>query len=68
MINVGCADQIAQNTIYTVKGDYLYYHYMQDNFDDKGWGCAYRSLQTLISFYVCNSIGELKRPHCEDMS
>lgn len=36
---------------YIVKGDYLYYHYMQDNFDDNGWGCAYRSFQTLFSWF-----------------
>lgn len=24
---------------------------MQDNFDDDGWGCAYRSLQTLCSWF-----------------
>lgn len=24
---------------------------MQDNFDDNGWGCAYRSLQTLCSWF-----------------
>ena len=28
---------------YTVRGDYVFHHYMQDGFDDKGWGCAYRS-------------------------
>ena len=28
---------------------------MQDKFDDKGWGCAYRSLQTLWSWYQCQS-------------
>lgn len=33
-----------------VKGHYAYFHYAQDGFDDKGWGCAYRSLQTLISW------------------
>ncbi|XP_023346565.1 ufm1-specific protease 2 [Eurytemora carolleeae] len=35
----------------TVQGVYTYYHYMQDEFDDDGWGCAYRSLQTLISWF-----------------
>lgn len=35
----------------TVRGQYEYYHYMQDRFDDKGWGCAYRSLMTLISWF-----------------
>lgn len=34
-----------------VQGLYAYHHYMQDNFDDNGWGCAYRSLQTIISWY-----------------
>ena len=34
-----------------VDGIYSYHHYMQDNFDDNGWGCAYRSLQTLISWF-----------------
>uniref|UniRef100_A0A2M4ALG2 Probable Ufm1-specific protease 2 n=1 Tax=Anopheles triannulatus TaxID=58253 RepID=A0A2M4ALG2_9DIPT len=34
-----------------VDGIYTYHHYMQDSFDDKGWGCAYRSLQTLISWF-----------------
>jgi hypothetical protein len=29
-----------------------YYHYRQDDIDDDGWGCAYRSLQTLISWFI----------------
>lgn len=35
-----------------VDGHYAYYHYMQDNFDDSQWGCAYRSLQTLCSWFI----------------
>nr|AEE63538.1 unknown [Dendroctonus ponderosae] len=34
-----------------VKGNYEYYHYCQNRLDDNGWGCAYRSLQTLASWY-----------------
>ena len=34
-----------------IDGIYTYHHYMQDRFDDDGWGCAYRSLQTLISWF-----------------
>lgn len=34
-----------------VSGHYTYHHYMQDSFDDDGWGCAYRSLQTIISWF-----------------
>lgn len=37
--------------ISTVKGLYAYHHYMQDNFDDSGWGCAYRSLQSIVSWF-----------------
>ncbi|RWS17882.1 ufm1-specific protease 2-like protein [Dinothrombium tinctorium] len=34
-----------------VQGVYTYYHYMQDRMNDSGWGCAYRSLQTIISWF-----------------
>lgn len=34
-----------------VDGSYEYYHYLQDNFNDNGWGCAYRSLQTIFSWF-----------------
>ena len=40
---------------YSVTGDYLYYHYLQDGKDDNGWGCAYRSMQTLLSHLLLNS-------------
>ncbi|KJE97105.1 Ufm1-specific protease 2 [Capsaspora owczarzaki ATCC 30864] len=33
-----------------VDGPYSYYHYTQDRMDDSGWGCAYRSLQTICSW------------------
>ena len=36
----------------TVSGLYDYYHYFSDGVDDSGWGCAYRSLQTIFSWYV----------------
>lgn len=35
----------------TVSGSYAYHHYMQDHTDDSGWGCAYRSLQTIVSWF-----------------
>lgn len=41
----------SHGTVAMVKGQYTYYHYMQDNFNDTGWGCAYRSLQTLWSWF-----------------
>lgn len=36
---------------YFTKGIYEYYHYGDQNFNDQGWGCAYRSLQTLLSWF-----------------
>lgn len=39
-------------TVAVVDGTYSYHHYMQDNFNDDGWGCAYRSLQTIASWFV----------------
>ena len=50
-----------------IYGNYVYYHYSQDNFDDKviklmklikfvsifkGWGCAYRSLQSVLTWFI----------------
>ncbi|XP_077984323.1 ufm1-specific protease 2-like [Glandiceps talaboti] len=37
--------------VYLVHGTYAYHHYMQDHMDDNGWGCAYRSLQTICSWF-----------------
>lgn len=42
---------MGDNTVvHLVDGSYLYCHYMQDRFNDAGWGCAYRSLQTILSW------------------
>ncbi|KAF3436708.1 hypothetical protein FNV43_RR19455 [Rhamnella rubrinervis] len=38
-------------TMSQVQGSYEYYHYLQDGLNDSGWGCAYRSLQTIISWF-----------------
>nr|XP_033330959.1 ufm1-specific protease 2 [Megalopta genalis] len=45
-----------------VQGLYAYHHYMQDNFNDNGWGCAYRSLQTIISWYRLQGYTEVPVP------
>jgi len=41
-----------------VRGSYEYHHYMQGNFDDSGWGCAYRSLQTIVSWFKLNHFNQ----------
>jgi hypothetical protein len=35
---------------YYARGIYEYFHYGDQSFNDHGWGCAYRSLQTLLSW------------------
>ncbi|XP_076178885.1 UFM1 specific peptidase 2 isoform X2 [Ptiloglossa arizonensis] len=57
-------DDIMNRTrkIITVQGLYAYHHYMQDNFNDDGWGCAYRSLQTIISWYRLQGYTDIPIP------
>nr|XP_002129227.1 ufm1-specific protease 2 [Ciona intestinalis] len=43
--------KLTNGKVYTVHGTYSYHHYMQDRIDDNGWGCAYRSLQTIVSWF-----------------
>lgn len=47
---------------YLVAGRYTYHHYMQAGFDDNGWGCAYRSLQTLCSWFRWQGYSEAPVP------
>ncbi|GAA0161806.1 hypothetical protein LIER_18039 [Lithospermum erythrorhizon] len=42
---------VAGGSVSLIQGSYEYHHYLQDGFDDSGWGCAYRSLQTIISWF-----------------
>ncbi|KAK2710765.1 ufm1-specific protease 1-like [Artemia franciscana] len=35
-----------------ISGDYIYFNYGCDGVDDRGWGCGYRTLQTICS-WVC---------------
>ncbi|XP_015201345.1 ufm1-specific protease 2 [Lepisosteus oculatus] len=42
---------LEDSKLYLVQGVYSYHHYMQDRVDDSGWGCAYRSLQTICSWF-----------------
>ncbi|CAD7014287.1 unnamed protein product [Ceratitis capitata] len=51
-------------TLYT-EGDFLYFHYDCDGYKDNGWGCAYRTLQTLCSWIAgkrCDTEFDTKVP------
>ncbi|RCN33643.1 peptidase family C78, partial [Ancylostoma caninum] len=52
----------SRGVVATVKGDYNYYHYMQDSIDDAGWGCAYRSLQSIWSWFILNGFTDKPVP------
>ncbi|KAJ8902646.1 hypothetical protein NDN08_005966 [Rhodosorus marinus] len=59
----GLADpDIPTGKVYLTQGRYSYYHYMQDKFNDNGWGCAYRSLQTVISWCRYNNYTNAEVP------
>lgn len=47
-----------------IKGDYLYFHYGCDGQDDRGWGCGYRTIQTMASWlcYNCSPPKYQNRP------
>jgi len=62
-VHVGLGSSgVAGGRQYLVQGSYLYYHYLQDNCNDKGWGCAYRSLQTIMSWFKLNYFPEANVP------
>lgn len=48
-----------------IKGDYFYFHYGCDGQDDRGWGCGYRTVQTMASWLCrsssCPRIGDMQR-------
>uniref|UniRef100_A0A061QT33 Peptidase ubiquitin fold modifier-specific peptidase 1 2 isoform 1 n=1 Tax=Tetraselmis sp. GSL018 TaxID=582737 RepID=A0A061QT33_9CHLO len=50
-VHIGLTSPKIDGRVSLVSGSYDYYHYMQDRTDDSGWGCAYRSLQTIMSWF-----------------
>ncbi|KAM9827370.1 ufm1-specific protease 1 [Neosynchiropus ocellatus] len=45
-----------------VSGDYQYFHYGCDGFNDRGWGCGYRTIQTISSWLRFNRVDTLRPP------
>ena len=61
-LNVVIMIKVSNGKQSLVKGNYVYFHYMQDNFNDNGWGCAYRSFQTIFSWFILQSFTEKPVP------
>ncbi|AFZ81652.1 protein of unknown function DUF1671 domain-containing protein [Theileria equi strain WA] len=49
--------------LYITDGDYQYYHYTQCNVNDVGWGCCYRSIQLVCSWYLLQGYTIKKVPN-----
>lgn len=51
-VHLGLPLPAAPDRLALISGSYLYYHYSCDGVDDRGWGCGYRSFQTICSWLV----------------
>lgn len=49
------------------KRRYGYYHYGQQKMNDSGWGCAYRSMQTLFSWFYLDGRTDVLPPTHEQI-
>ncbi|XP_013116667.1 probable Ufm1-specific protease 2 [Stomoxys calcitrans] len=56
------ASGVSEGKQYLVQGYYHYYHYLQQQMQDNGWGCAYRSLQTICSWFLLQGYTERAVP------
>ncbi|XP_009858944.2 ufm1-specific protease 1-like [Ciona intestinalis] len=52
--NVHTGLNLPCSPVQLIKGSYSYYHYLCDGTDDRGWGCGYRTLQTILSWIQFN--------------
>jgi hypothetical protein len=52
---------------YLADPNYIYFHYTQDGARDDGWGCAYRSLQTIFSWFLLNGHTRSDIPTIEEI-
>lgn len=53
--------------VYQIQGDFDYYHYTSNGYDDRGWGCAYRSFQMAFSWFRLAGFTERETPSVEQM-
>jgi hypothetical protein len=50
-----------------VRSNFEYFHYNCDGFTDAGWGCAYRTLQSIVSWYKLHTKAAIAVPHLRDL-
>ncbi|KAH7404682.1 hypothetical protein KP509_15G037900 [Ceratopteris richardii] len=61
-VNMPTSSGVVGGQCSLIHGSYEYYHYLQDSFNDSGWGCAYRSLQTIFSWFKLQNYTVLDVP------
>ncbi|KAF0708989.1 hypothetical protein AaE_013021 [Aphanomyces astaci] len=59
-VHVGIPVPEHVSTFSLIQGKVEYYHYNHNGVQDKGWGCAYRSLQSLASWLWWNHYTEVQ--------
>ncbi|XP_014474432.1 PREDICTED: ufm1-specific protease 1 [Dinoponera quadriceps] len=52
---------------YLIQGQYEYWHYGCDGFNDRGWGCGYRTLQTICSWVLSNESSKETVPSIDEI-
>lgn len=45
-------DDLAEADAETIRGPLTFYHYKCDGHNDCGWGCGYRTLQSICSWII----------------
>ncbi|XP_028402642.1 ufm1-specific protease 2-like [Dendronephthya gigantea] len=63
-VHIGLSPPESCSECFLVKGTYQYYHYGCDGTNDEGWGCGYRTLQTMCSWINnnCHIESKLRTP------
>ncbi|XP_044273242.1 inactive Ufm1-specific protease 1 [Varanus komodoensis] len=61
-VHVGLPAPAPLQRLALVSGPYAYYHYGCDGLDDRGWGCGYRTLQTVCSWLGAAGAGGAAGP------
>nr|XP_056719580.1 inactive Ufm1-specific protease 1 [Euleptes europaea] len=62
-VHLGLPLPVPPDQLAIISGSYHYYHYGCDGVDDRGWGCGYRTLQTVFSWLAEAGLeGVVSRP------
>ena len=52
LLQIDNINDIDEKNVTTVRGILTFYHYNCDGKNDSGWGCGYRTLQTICSWII----------------